>query len=248
MIYPITFFPDEVRLWVRLRPDETSEDLEPRVRITHTIGTPPSWYTENMYEDWGQYDFIEDCMHLDRTYREESGFGWSFTSTVTEWALRNGVAPGQHFLLWMREPQYQQDYWGEVDEWQEGGVLEVETWGAERIQRAWKGWLRQRETARKRARLQMKALNERRERDISAMYITSYHWSSHWSSHCWEPSMVRWMLRSEHHKVKGFNKYNPNELMREDGPAAESLAIRARLLERAQEKYGIQPERVPYRH
>lgn len=244
MIYPITFFPDEVRVWVRLRPDETSEDLEPRVRITHTIGTPPSWYTDDMYEDGGQYDFIREAMHLDGRYREESGLGWTFVAEMTQWALRRGIAPGQHFQIWMREPQYERDYWGEVDESQEAGLLEVEPWPVERIRQAWEGWLKQRRSALDRARLQMRALSERRERDISAMYITSYHWSSY----CWEPSMVRWMLRSKHHKVKGFNKYTQNELMREEGPAAESLAIRARLLERAQEKYGIQPEKVPQRH
>lgn len=240
MIYPITFFPDEVRVWVRLRPDETSEDLKPRVRITHTIGTGPSWYTEEMFEDGGQYDFIEDLMDVVWHHREESGLGWTFSSRFTEWAFRNGVAPGQHFLLWIREPQYEQDYWGEVDEWQEGGVLEVEPWPADRIRQAWEGWLKQRLCARDRARIQMRALNERRERDTSAMYITSYHWSS--------PSMVRWSLRSKHHKVKGFNKYSQNALMSEEGPATESQSIRARLLDLAQQKYGIQPEKVPYHY
>lgn len=246
MIYPVTFCSAGVRIWVRLTPDNHGEDLSTVVRITHTIGKPAEWWTDDMYEDGGNYDLIEQVMGTSWT-NDESGLGWSFTTQMHHWALTHGIAPGQPFLLEIDEPTWDCDYFGECDMDVSGGIVEIEQWPHERVLRAWQGWLKQRENYRERARKGMRELIKKRETDKNAMYIS--HFCYEGSGYGYGKMTSAWRLSSTHTQVKGCCKSTYPELLTERGePGEESMVVKARLLAKAKEVYGVNPDSLRVRY
>lgn len=231
--YTAHFSEPEVRVWLRLRPDNYSEDLEPSERITRTIGRPPEWFVEDMWQT------IEDACSPP-WHCVESGEGWYFTETWTRWALRRGIAPGQPFLLRIEEPVWSQDYYGECDSSIEGEVVRMEEWSKQRIVNAWHGWQQQQLRARERARCNMRKLKQRQRLDRSAMYVRSYSWGVH------SQALVRWSIYSRHRQVKGSSKGSCGELLREEGPAESSTDVRDALLKRASCELGIPLEKLKF--
>lgn len=167
---------------------------------------------------------------------EESGLGWVFGTSWTEWALRNGVAPYQPFLIKMDGLP---TYYATCDEWDVDfapwKIIEKEPWSAFKISRRWEHWFMMRTRYRERARGQMRRLLHLRKYDPNALYIT---FDTYWPRGCVEgcfPDGLRISLCSRHTSVEGFNKCAWNSLAegRDDtGNAGEALN---RLIEQARE-------------
>jgi len=58
------------------------------------------------------------------------------------WALREGVAPGQPFLIRIEPPRYYQDYWGECDVEYEWELLDKKPYTDAMALEAWLAWFK----------------------------------------------------------------------------------------------------------
>lgn len=167
---------------------------------------------------------------------EESGLGWVFDTSWTEWALRNGVAPYQPFLIKMDGLP---TYYATCDEWDVDfapwEIVEKEPWSAFEVSRHWEHWFMMRTRYRERARVQMRRLLYLRKHDLNAMYISV---DTYWPRGCVEgcfPDGLRVSLYSRHTSVEGFNKCAWNSLAEgRDDTGNRGVALN-RLIEKVRE-------------
>lgn len=97
-----------------------------------------------------QDDLVEDDQTEAEAQRDWLEFerdmvGWeelvgASRGDVATWLLREGLAPGQPFLVWLR-PHYSVDYYGEHDLDIEAEVVLVDPWSDERAAEAWEEWI-----------------------------------------------------------------------------------------------------------
>lgn len=75
---------------------------------------------------------------------ELDAVGWDGLLDVNHdaatWLLREGLAPGQPFLVWLR-PHYSRDYWGEHDLDVEWDVVARTHRSPEEAAAAWQAWI-----------------------------------------------------------------------------------------------------------
>jgi hypothetical protein len=124
--YTDVLLPTAVRVWYRLHADGC-RDLH-QVSCAHdSVGAAPEW--------WEEGD-LETAVALNRlTCRVKVG-GFEVHHPWLRWALRNGIAPGQAFLVGIPEPIYSGDGEDYDEEW-EYVVLERAPSNSAAIQRRW---------------------------------------------------------------------------------------------------------------
>jgi len=100
------FAEKSIYIWFRLVYDGTS-DLDPEECGTDEIGGAPQWWVD---EDDHSLDTI-----FSPTWTHTTHDGHEFPDKWLRWALEEGIAPGQPFLVCIKEPRYTRDYYGEYD-------------------------------------------------------------------------------------------------------------------------------------
>lgn len=99
----------EVYLWHKLTYDGRG-DLDPQTCGEDSLGGRPEWFLQ---EDDTSLDTI---LSPEGTYANYGGH--EFRDQWIRWALQEGLAPGQPFLVRIGQPHYSKDYYGECDvEW-----------------------------------------------------------------------------------------------------------------------------------
>jgi hypothetical protein len=166
------FFSEQlVRVWLVLDADN---DLSVEAAGEDEIGERPEWLTCEL-ANLGWAD-IADIEHFTYTSKDVDGNEWNEGQML--WALQNGIAPGQAFLVEMDHPNYTKDYNYEYGTYEydvefSSAVIRVEKWTEKQVLNAWeqelKGMLEYRvaEVARR------KRLQAKRRTDVKSMYLCS---------------------------------------------------------------------------
>lgn len=227
--------PREPAVIVMVLEADDGEDLTPTLLDEEVPGWDdegiPGWLHDEI-NDSG-WDIILSPQH--RT--TESGLGWVFATTWTEWALREGIAPGQPFRIRVWPPEYSQDYWGEWDcEWYWEHVDKM-PYDNEDTLAAWEAWLKGLWTYRALAREAMHAFREKRRTDVEAMYLhKSFYWPGGHFDEMTPPGGLSVSLCSKHTQVEGLGKFSWQELVtarQDDGDHQKAMeALRAQVAER----------------
>lgn len=116
------YFDDVVYVWARLLPGGSWGDLDLELYDGPSIGEMPEWFSD--YGEWLDGALIR--------YR------CGTPSSIT-WALENGIAPGQPFLLEVGPPRSYRCSW-EYDEWDvdyDVGLVRVLPNSIDRAARSW---------------------------------------------------------------------------------------------------------------
>lgn len=239
--------PREVCVITMVLEADDGEDLTPMIFEDEV----PCWVVEDipgwLYDEINEsgWDIILSPQH--RT--AESGLGWCFASTWTEWALREGIAPGQPFRIRVWPPEYSQDYWGEWDcEWEWEHVDKM-PYDNEDTLAAWEAWFKGVRAYRALACQAMHDLKEKRAKDVEAMYL---HIEPYWTRGSYDemcpPDGIAVKLCSNHTQAKGFGKFTWQELVtvREDSGDQRKAVEKLRAL--VAEKFPhVDFDKVPWR-
>lgn len=190
-------------IWFQL--EEGEEDLYIVEIGDIDIGVRPESLIEEISEsDW-------DCiLGMGYSYNE-SGLGWSFVSTITEWAIRHGIAPYQPFCVKIDSPPYYSfDCTGECD-------INFAPWNFAKINKLtiseivdnWERWFNKRKEYRNNAKKLMRKLLDLRQNDLNAMYLSvfSYYVNHYCVDEMFFPSGVGVKLCSRHNSIKDLNKF-----------------------------------------
>lgn len=197
------YTPGECIVWLVLV--EYGEDYTPEeFEDVEEIGTPPKWLSRELEENDGWKTFL-----MPEHRAEKTGLGWVFGTTWTEWALREGIAPGQPFSVATQRPYYSRDYYGECDVEFYCDLHSIAPWPTERVLAAWEQHQKDLAEYRTKAIKAMQELTDKRKHDVSAMYL---HFSPYFSSKgsSWDdmamPDGIAVSLCSSHTQVEGYPK------------------------------------------
>lgn len=215
---------DSLRIWLRCvdgGEDVYLEQIEDRT--VQDIGEVPEWFREELSQ--GGLDGMIDHRHL----TIESGVGWVFAQTWTQWMLENGLVPGQPFRVGIDKPHYYKCSY-EYDEWDcewNSWIDAIEPWPAKRSLKALTNLQRRADAYRGSARRAMEELVEKRKTDIDAMFLSrQWYWSSHAHTDSY-PDGILVKLCTKHTDVKGFGKFSWGDMVQgrdDDGKYEVALA------------------------
>lgn len=161
----------ETFAWLRLEYD--GEDLALEEDYDDELGTMDA-DTERELEDHGWEGLVSLPWQNDA-----SGEGWMFRATGLKFALENGIAPGQRFLVLVEKPTYSEtnnENGHEYDTQIEWQLLHVEPWNLDRVLRHWTELHAALYTDRGNAVAAMRGLKELRRTDTAAMYLSWFHY------------------------------------------------------------------------
>lgn len=225
-----------VRVWLALDPNN---DLSMEEVGADGIGDPPEWLQYER-ENLGWRDI------LGITWTTSTG-GWSETELV--WGLKNGIAPGQAFLVELPHPSYTTSHAEngtehDVDFYPE--IIRVQPMGLYKVARAWERELKDTVAFRE-------ALTKQREEqaylartEVKSMYLAcDVYFGSNQSS--WDdmamPSGIRYSLRSRASLDKKRHAFTT--LVQGEDDSGDHERAMNRLVERARaELPGLPPEVV----
>jgi hypothetical protein len=164
--YTDVLLPTAVRVWYRLHADGC-KDLHPVLCAHDVIGTAPEWWEED----------LELAVSPGRwSYHTEVG-GFAVHQNWIRWALRNGIAPGQAFLVHIPEPVCT----GEGDDYDEDWsyeLLEIAPASRSAARRRWEGFLRKQQMYRALATQSYHRAKKLIHKDTGSMYVRHTNYSS----------------------------------------------------------------------
>lgn len=89
--------------------------------------------------EWFVYDILE--LGLEDLIQPGEYGDWTLDNWA-QWALKEGIAPRQKFLLHIPRPHYHQDYYGEWDADYDWDVIHISPLGSKQIQQRWEAYLK----------------------------------------------------------------------------------------------------------
>ena len=183
----VDFFSKElVRVWLML---DSSDDLSLNECGTDDIGTPPEWYRyerENM--GWGDI--------LDIGYQGEQD------ERALNWAIREGLAPDQPFLVELPHPVYSKSWTEcgyEYDTSYEPEIIKKAKWSPKRAAKAWEKEMEGIMKARAFKRERAEKLRHLQRSDVASMRLCfTIYFGGHQSLYddMTVPSGIRYTLES----------------------------------------------------
>lgn len=211
------------------------EDLEPFECARQSFGRMYEGTTYELHEG-GMLDMMIGIGWK----HEDSGEGWSFTSSWLYFALTHGIAPGQPFLVRHGKPDHYTTHTQEGTEHDvdfDSEVVRVLPWSAARVLRRWAKFLHIMKQDRESYRQSMRDLRRLRATDVDAMFLQhSIYPTSRQSS--WEiPGGKCIALCSNHTRCQALSKFAWHELLqvrneagnRDEAMAALLLKVRTEL-------------------
>ena len=236
----------ETFAWLRLIYD--GEDLHFIPAHKSEIGTMDEGFVYEL-EQMG-WDFILDT----EWSTEESGEGWIFSTRCLTFALQEGIAPGQPFLVHAQKPVYSKSWTDcgyEYDCDVDVDIARVEPWPAARVLRSWEKLLSKITKDREQARMAMRRLKDLRANDTSAMFLSCLHYGYRDYGDA-RPHGFAVRLCSQHSQVEGFAKSSWSEMLEGRDDRGDRDVAMQRLLEQVAERMPhLTPEFVkglPTRH
>lgn len=171
------FTPLGARVWYRLRA-EGPWDLSPEECSVVVYGSCPGWYN--------QEDELADQIGLEHGSNTYEVGGYAYHYPWRGWAIEQGIAPGQPFLLAIDKPNFHRSYEGEYDVDWFIEVVDVVYWSPQRVLQSWE------HDFRRLARAQYLAFEDRQlelkqlERNTAAMYIQHRYYG--YGAYSFEPA------------------------------------------------------------
>ncbi len=195
-----TYRPKYAKIWLSLIDYGDGQDLDIETVCPSKRGWP-KWLKEEASNSG-----LEMMLNIPDSKGEESGLGWTFYTNIAQWARKQGLAPGQNFLVQIDEPKwYRCSY--EYDEWDcdfYAGIIAKAPITVEEAAARWDQFDKTHGEYKEKAIIAMKALLEKRK-DKSVMYIQhGMYFSDHYYDEMAYPSGVSLRLCSPHHQVEGF--------------------------------------------
>ena len=167
------FSTKSARVWYRLHANGGDDLCAERVNAfysrqggwqnTYAVGRTPAWWESDL-------DLITGNYH---GYREVIE-GREFSTTWLQWALENGIAPGQPFLLGIDAPSTSVSYEGEYDEEWDYDLVDIREWPRAYVLKQWERYFRKRDAARALGLRAQKELQAIVLKDVAALYLVSY--------------------------------------------------------------------------
>jgi hypothetical protein len=162
------YTPDRVRIWLRLSPEDGFELEE--LSSVELVGEPPEWLDTDVRESGWDSVLGVPWLH---TTKDEDGNDWS--EGLLLWALWEGIAPGQPFLVELLKPHwYRCGGYEYPDEWDveySAEVLAVYPWPTKRVADAWERELKDTLADRKQIAKERRELKKLQETDVSSMSL-----------------------------------------------------------------------------
>lgn len=167
-------------------------DLDPEE--IEVITEEPLWW------EWVRESWESALFGTTRSPRLKVG-NLEFSLSYEDWALREGIAPDQSFIVRMHRPTYHKDYYGEVDCDFDIEVIHIEPLEPKEVLRRWEEHFDAQKKYFEASIQQHLADREKQLTDFSAMYLSG---SSYYGRHdrYWDemsyPSAYRYTLHSKH--------------------------------------------------
>lgn len=179
-------------IWLQVVRDGIDLGVEPDL-AADTFGTVPEWYEFEMDNtDWESVIGPEW-----KSCSDES----NFTGKWNDWALQEGLAPGQRFLVEFKHPRWYKCSW-EYEEYDVEYYWDIvlrEPRSAKQAIRAWEQWRKVCEEDRIALREQRAKQQHQRTHDVSAMYISyDSFWSEGYYDDCSPPDGYIVRLSTKH--------------------------------------------------
>jgi len=157
---------DDCYVWWTLEHED--HDLQLQDACEGSIGLEPDWV---IHEDGGYLEILDTAPeHVSVTHD-----GYTFSSNWIDWAIQNGIAPGQPFCIRFGKPNYYQcggyEYPSEWDVEYDWEIMYVEPWEPERVRKAWEEVLLVNQKWRVESALQRREHERRRALAVGAMAI-----------------------------------------------------------------------------
>ncbi len=150
-------------IWLHVVRDYMDLTVEPYT--ADTFGAAPEWFHYEMDNtSW------PDVISPERKNRWETD---DFTGTWNDWALAEGLCPGQPFLVEFKKPCWSKSGY-EYEEWDVEYYWEIvarASHSPKQAARAWDQWIKRCSDDRRARRRQAARDKHKREHDVSAMYI-----------------------------------------------------------------------------
>jgi len=166
--------PELCKFWYRLHWGNFDYDLTPeaagQVPMWNEVedSEPPAWWP------WWLSDFdLDTALNINWSGSTVEEYGRSWHQPWRNWALENGVAPGQLFCIEVGAPDVHKSGWETVEhdeEW-DAQLLEVSPLSPRKIARLWEADLHRTSTARAMHVAEAKRNAEIVDRDVGSMYI-----------------------------------------------------------------------------
>lgn len=181
--------PELCKFWYRLHSGDMDYDLSPQ-----EAGQVPTWNeVENseppVWWPWWLNDFdLHTALGLRFSGNNVFEHGRSWRQPWRNWALENGVAPGQLFCVEVGAPEIHKSGWEviEYDEEWDAHLLEVAPLSPYKIARLWEADLRKTSTARAIHMLEATRNAELVDRDLGSLYIQQFLYCPSGGSSDWQ--------------------------------------------------------------
>lgn len=165
-------------VWLHLVRDGVDLMIEPYLGAGD-FGTVPEWFDYEIGQvGWDGVLSPEWC-----SWRSNESSS-DFAATWNNWALEQGLCPGQAFLVEMKHPHYYKcggyEYPEETDVEYYWDIVMREPRSAKQAARAWTQWQKRCADNRQVVRRAAARLTRRRERNVEEMYI---QYDSFWTHH-----------------------------------------------------------------
>ena len=177
-----------------------ADDLEPERCGTVDMGRPPEWMA---HEDDLSLYYLMGPPHLSVTHDRHS-----FIETWIRWALEEGLAPGQPFLVRISQPHYSRSYEGEYDVDWDVDIVRVMPRTPQQALRAWDRTLKLVVSYRNAWIKRWDRLKRLQIEDTDALCIQTDHYfpSRYGYDEMTPPSGLRVTLCSKHNSMYGQSK------------------------------------------
>ena len=215
------FLHTNVWVWHRFCFDGIS-DLAPfAIGGIPEVGTAPDWWTMTSFDELsGVYNFSQ--------YSELGGRSYNYT--WLQFAMEQGIAPGQAFLLSVGTPMCYRSYEGEYDEDWSWEIVERAPLPHTVVVKRWAQVWRQRTL---RQHMEMRACQEAEAlalRDVASMHITKTHYQT--SRDTYSPSPPRGIKLTLHTSRREFGAHL-NRIAPAWSDEGDVLAAMAQLIKNA---------------
>lgn len=182
--------PDQLFLWVKFRVD--CNDLEPESCAVESMGR-----LEPIFENEMDNGGVEGLLYYLTSHTERRWMNW---------ALQNGIAPGQPFLIWVGEPHHYStwtDCGTEYDTDIDVELVRVLPNTPRRAARSWERALKLITAFEKARDAERKRVHDLELRSLDAMFIRcDLYWPSRYGyDDMTPPSGVSFTIHSDHRKI-----------------------------------------------
>jgi len=134
---------------------------------------------------WWEYECDSWDYSLNSQWLYDKGpDGIEYNVKWQDWALREGIAPGQAFWLRMSRPTYSRDYWGEVDCDYDLEIIHIVPMPMHEAAKRWYEFFDEQKKWRAEAEKAHKEMKERQLSDVSAMYTQTLYYGRYGEEPC----------------------------------------------------------------